>query len=144
MSESTQYVAAVIFSIAILHTFLAASVAKLGHRYPGHEGLFHILGEVEAVFGFWSIILFGYLLYAEGFRDAVDYIDSRNYTEPLFVFVIMVVAASRPVMTGARWLVEFLAQKLPVDDAIARFFLIMGLVPLLGSLITEPAAMTLA
>ena len=144
MSETTQYIAATLFAIAILHTFLAASVAKVGHHYPKHEGLFHILGEVEAVFGIWSIILFGYLIYAEGFGDAVEYVDNRNYTEPLFVFVIMVVAASRPVMTTARGIVEYLSGHLPMNIAVARFFVIMGVVPLLGSLITEPAAMTLA
>ncbi|MEY3969757.1 MAG: hypothetical protein RL617_770, partial [Pseudomonadota bacterium] len=144
MSETTQHVAATLFAIAILHTFLAASVAKFGHHYPKHEGLFHILGEVEAVFGIWSIILFGYLIYAEGFGNAVDYVDNRNYTEPLFVFVIMVVAASRPIMTAARGVVEFLSGHLPMNIAVARFFVIMGVVPLLGSLITEPAAMTLA
>ena len=31
-----------------------------------------------------------------GFSSALDYAESRNYTEPPFVFVVMVVAASRP------------------------------------------------
>ena len=59
MSETTQVVAATLFAIAILHTFSASAFHRLGHRYPKHDGLFHILGEVEAVFGIWSIILFG-------------------------------------------------------------------------------------
>ena len=144
MSETTQIVAAAIFAIAVLHTFSAKLFERLSHRYPNHHGVFHLLGEVEAVFGFWSIILFGWLIFAEGFKSAVDYVDTRNYTEPLFVFAIMVVAASRPVMESARGLVSTLARALPLTQSSARYFLLLTLVPLLGSFITEPAAMTLA
>lgn len=144
MSETTQYVAAAIFAIAALHTFSAKLFERLAHRYPYHHGVFHLLGEVEAVFGFWSIILFGWMMFAEGFKPAVEYADTRNYTEPLFVFAIMVIAASRPVMESARVLVSSVARVLPLSAGAARYFLLLTLVPLLGSFITEPAAMTLA
>jgi Na+/H+ antiporter NhaD/arsenite permease-like protein len=144
MSETTQYVAAAIFAIAVLHTFSAKLFERLAHRYPNHHGVFHLLGEVEAVFGFWSIILFGWMMFAEGFKSAVEYADTRNYTEPLFVFAIMVIAASRPVMESARGLVSYIARVLPLSEGAARYFLLLTLVPLLGSFITEPAAMTLA
>jgi len=144
MSETTQYVAAAIFAVAVLHTFSAKLFERLAHRYPSHHGVFHLLGEVEAVFGFWSIILFGWMMFAEGFQPAVEYADTRNYTEPLFVFAIMVIAASRPVMESARGLVSAAARALPLPASSARYFLLITLVPLLGSFITEPAAMTLA
>jgi len=144
MSETTQYVAAAIFAVAVLHTFSAKLFERLAHRYPSHHGVFHLLGEVEAVFGFWSIILFGWMMFAEGFQPAVEYADTRNYTEPLFVFAIMVIAASRPVMESARVLVSAAARALPLPASSARYFLLLTLVPLLGSFITEPAAMTLA
>ena len=144
MSETTQYVAAAIFAVAVLHTFSAKLFERLAHRYPSHHGVFHLLGEVEAVFGFWSIILFGWMMFAEGFQPAVEYVDTRNYTEPLFVFAIMVIAASRPVMESARGLVSSVARVLPLSAGAARYFLLLTLVPLLGSFITEPAAMTLA
>ncbi|MEY3981723.1 MAG: hypothetical protein RLZZ281_592, partial [Pseudomonadota bacterium] len=70
--------------------------------------------------------------------------DTRNYTEPLFVFVIMVVAASKPIMVTAKNLVEVISRRLPLDLFTARYFVLMTFVPLLGSFITEPAAMTLA
>ena len=143
MSETTQIVAAVLFGIAVLHTFSTKIFAKLSHRFPAHHGVFLLLAEVEAVFGFWSFILFAWLIYAEGFGKAVEYADTRNYTEPLFVFAIMVIAASRPVMTAARTLVERTAKSLPFDFSVARYFLLLTLVPILGSFITEPAAMTL-
>ena len=144
MSETTQYVAAAIFAVAVLHTFSAKLFERLAHRYPSHHGVFHLLGEVEAVFGFWSIILFGWMMFAEGFQPAVEYVDTRNYTEPLFVFAIMVIAASRPVMESARGLVSSVGRVLPLSAGAARYFLLLTLVPLLGSFITEPAAMTLA
>ncbi len=143
MSETTQIVAAAIFAIAVLHTFSTKIFVSLAHRFPAHHGVFHLLGEVEAVFGFWSFILFGWLIYAEGFSKAVEYADTRNYTEPLFVFAIMVIAASRPVMTAAKNLVEKTSAVLPLNLGLARYLLLMTLVPLLGSFITEPAAMTL-
>ena len=144
MSETTQYVAAAIFAVAVLHTFSAKLFERLAHRYPSHHGVFHLLGEVEAVFGFWSIILFSWMMFAEGFQPAVEYVDTRNYTEPLFVFAIMVIAASRPVMESARGLVSSVGRVLPLSAGAARYFLLLTLVPLLGSFITEPAAMTLA
>ncbi|MEY3015812.1 MAG: hypothetical protein RJB19_124 [Pseudomonadota bacterium] len=144
MSHTTEVVAAVIFAIAVLHTFSTKIFERLAHRYPTHHGVFHLLGEVEAVFGFWSIILFGWLIYREGLTSAVNYADTRNYTEPLFVFAIMVVAASRPIMVFARMIVEGISRVIPFDRAIATYFVLMSVVPLLGSFITEPAAMTLA
>lgn len=144
MQDLSLWAGAVLFGLAILHTFSTAWIERLGHRYPAHHGTFHLLAEVEAVFGFWAMVLFVWLMFAEGMAGAVEYADTRNYTEPLFVFAIMVVSASRPVMSVARALVVRTAALLPVEDAVARFWLLLTLVPLLGSLITEPAAMTLA
>jgi len=56
-SDNVNLVAAVLFAVALLHTFAAAQFERLAHRYPGHAGLFHLLGEVEVVFGFWAIVL---------------------------------------------------------------------------------------
>lgn len=141
---NTQIVAAVLFALAIAHTFLAPKIAAFGRRHPSHEGLFHLLGEVEAVFGIWSGILLIYLFVTGGFKAGTDYIDGRNFTEPLFVIAIMVVAASKPVLHVAKLAVTGLARLLPVPRTVALFWLVLVLVPLLGSFITEPAAMTLA
>ena len=59
-------------------------------------GLWHLLGEVEVVFGFWALVLMGAMLVAEGRNASLAYLDTRNFTEPLFVFAIMVIAATRP------------------------------------------------
>lgn len=93
---SIQWIAAAIFAVALLHTFSAKQFERLSHRYPRHSGLFHLLGEVEVVFGFWAIVLVTVMAVVVGGSSALDYAESRNFTEPLFVFVVMVVAASPP------------------------------------------------
>jgi hypothetical protein len=137
-------VAAVLFGVAVVHTFAAHYLGKLAHRYPAHAGLFHLLGEVEVVFGVWALVLVFFIAFYSGTPAAVQYLDTRIYTEPLFVFVIMVVAASRPVLSAAFALVHASARILPLHADRAVYFLALFLVPLLGSFITEPAAMTLA
>jgi hypothetical protein len=79
-----------------------------------------------------------------GGGEAIAYVESRQYTEPLFVFAVMVVTASRPVLDVVRGFTAMLARFAPVRVEIARAWLCVAVVPLLGSLITEPAAMTLA
>ncbi|MGZ8251375.1 MAG: putative Na+/H+ antiporter [Methylophilaceae bacterium] len=137
-------IAAIIFGLALLHTFSAKSFEILAHRNPNHAGLFHLLGEVEVVFGFWAFILIGFMAVVAGGSEATAYLESRHYTEPLFVFVVMVVAASRPVLEIVKQLVLTIARLLPVHTMVAQAWLGLALVPLLGSFITEPAAMTLA
>lgn len=56
----------------------------------------------------------------------------------------MVVAASRPVLVFVQGALALLARKLPGRTEVTEIWLGLAFVPLLGSLITEPAAMTLA
>ncbi|GKT20467.1 putative Na+/H+ antiporter [Acidovorax sp. SUPP3334] len=139
-----QWIAASIFALALLHTFSAKQFERLSHRYPRHGGLFHLLGEVEVVFGFWAIVLIVAMAAVVSGGDALQYAESRNYTEPLFVFVVMVIAASRPVLRTVVSLVDAIARAVPVRTPLATAWLGLAAVPLLGSLITEPAAMTIA
>lgn len=139
-----ELIAAVLFAGALLHTFSASVFERLSHRSPKHSGLFHLLGEVEAVFGIWAFFLVVAMAFTLGTTQAVEYVDTRKYVEPLFVFVIMVVAASRPVLEAARIAIDALARCMPVSKLVAITWLGLAVVPLMGSLITEPAAMTLA
>jgi len=143
-SHAIQWIAASLFGIALLHTFAAKQFERLSHRYPRHAGLFHLLGEVEVVFGFWAIVLVLAMAFVSGGAQALDYAESRNYTEPLFVFVVMVIAASRPVLRTVMAAVDAIARLVPVPTPLATAWLGLAAVPLLGSLITEPAAMTIA
>jgi hypothetical protein len=137
-------VAAAIFALALLHTFSTRLFERLARRHPKHAGLLHLLGEVEVVFGFWATILVVAMAIVQDGARAIDYAETRQYTEPLFVFVIMVVAASRPILEAVQALVLALARLVPLRTAVVRAWLCLAVVPLLGSLVTEPAAMTLA
>ena len=142
--SSLEIFAAVIFLVALLHTFSASFVTRLAHRYPAHAGLFHLLGEVEVVFGFWAFILIVVMALYGGKNLAVGYMEGRSFTEPLFVLAIMVVAASRPILQAVMSTLGFIAKIFPLPNRLAVYFLCLTFVPLTGSFITEPGAMTLA
>jgi hypothetical protein len=137
-------IAAILFFLALVHTFATKTFERMADRYPRHAGVFHFLAEVEVVFGLWALILIVAMAFVSGGAQAIEYAESRTYTEPLFVFVIMVVAASKPVLESIRALISALARLSPLRTAVMRVWLCLALVPLIGSFITEPAAMTLA
>lgn len=139
-----QIIGAALFAIAILHTFATKFFERLAHAGPRHAGLWHLLGEIEVVFGFWAMVLIVAMALVGGGAQALQYAESRNYTEPLFVFVVMVIAASRPVLRTVVALVDTTARWMPLPTPMANAWLGLAAVPLLGSLITEPAAMTIA
>ncbi len=143
-TETIQIVGAALFGIALIHTFCAKYFEVLAHRHPKHAGLLHLLSEVEVVFGFWAFVLIAAMALLTGSSKAIAYAESLQYTEPLFVIVVMVVAASRPVLTAVQSLLGLVARAVPLSSPLVLAWLGLAVVPLMGSLITEPAAMTLA
>ncbi|MCE0499712.1 MAG: putative Na+/H+ antiporter [Methylacidiphilales bacterium] len=163
-AEPFDLAATVIFFLAIIHTFFAPKILHVSHaiqvrheaRLAENNGpdytpprrlrqsipaaVLHFFGEVEVVFGIWVIPLAIALCLSKGTAVARFYLDQTvQYTEPLFVVVIMAVAASRPVVQFAVRMLGLIAGQSP-----ARWWLALLTVgPLLGSLITEPAAMTI-
>jgi len=151
----------VLFVLAIAHTFLTRRFRTLSHRTEyAHEKkiaageaprnsvshaarLFHFLGEVEVVFGLWCVPLLVSIILSFGWPTAVEYITHKvNYTEPMFVVVIMTLASTRPVLKLSEASMARVAQLF--GGTLAAWWLtILTLGPLLGSLITEPAAMTI-
>ncbi len=139
-----QIIGAVLFGVAVLHTFSTKIFERLAHAQPRHAGFWHLLGEVEVVFGFWAMVLMVFMFAVSGRQEATGYLESRNFTEPMFVFVIMVIAGTRAILQFAGAIVRWVAGFMPLPRGQALYFLVLALVPLLGSFITEPAAMTLA
>lgn len=141
-----EVLATVLFGLAVIHTFLVKKFENLAHRFEkGSIGaeFFHFLGEVEAVFGMWAAAFVVAMAAMSGGSAAIEYLESVNFTEPAFVFVIMAMAGTRPVIKFAEQIIVFIARLMPVIPQKMAFFcsaLIVG--PLLGSFITEPAAMT--
>lgn len=145
--QTIEILATVFFGLAVVHTFCVQQFARLAHRFPRgsvQENLFHFLAETEVVFGLWAAALFlGIVAVRGSLSEAVNYIDGLNFTEPKFVFVIMVVAATRPVVKLAEMFISLAAKFIPASESVAFYFAALFLGPLLGSFITEPAAMTL-
>ncbi len=138
------WIAAGIFALAVLHTFCTKYFEHLAHTHPRHAGIWHLLGEIEVVFGLWAMVLALTMFALVGQAPTLQYLESRNFTEPLFVFAIMVIAGTRPILQACGLLVQHIARLVPLPSALTHYFLLLSVVPLLGSWITEPAAMTLA
>ena len=158
--EPFNALATAVFLLAILHTFAAARFAGLAHRVQhrhdeaaGAQGraptpslvseMLHFLGEVEVVFGLWAVVLVVAITGYAGWEAAKHYVnDTVNYTEPLFVVVIMALASTRPVIGFAESALRRVAAAGGATPA-AWWVVILTIGPLLGSFITEPAAMTI-
>jgi Putative Na+/H+ antiporter len=138
------WIAAGIFALAVLHTFCTKYFEHLAHTHPRHAGIWHLLGEIEVVFGLWAMVLALTMFAWVGQAPTLQYLESRNFTEPLFVFAIMVIAGTRPILQACGLLVQHMSRLVPLPSALTHYFLLLSVVPLLGSWITEPAAMTLA
>jgi hypothetical protein len=140
-----QILAAALFLVAVVHTFFVKKLRDLSLRHP--EGTFrhnflHLLGEVEIVFGFWAgILVLGIAILKSG-KEAIHYVDSVNFTEAIFVFVVMSVAGTRPIIDFASRLIGAVARILPMRGALSFYLVALVVGPLLGSFITEPAAIT--
>jgi hypothetical protein len=147
MSNTTvQVVGTALFGLAVIHTFLVKKFEHLAHKYPSGSPaseFFHFLGEVEAVFGMWAAILIGFLFVFFGGSSApIAYLEAQNFTEPAFVFVIMAMAGTRPVIKFAEQIIIAVSKAIPLPGKMSFYMSALIVGPLLGSFITEPAAMT--
>lgn len=142
-----EILASVFFGLAVLHTFSVKRFAHWAHHSPPgsvKENVLHFLAETEVVFGLWAAALFLGIAAAEkSLHSAVEYIEGLNFTEPKFVLVVMVVAATRPVVKLAESFISMAARLIPLRESVSFYLAALILGPLLGSFITEPAAMTL-
>lgn len=169
-AEPFNIAATIIFLLAVIHTFFAPKLlhlahtvekrhqAKLASRQPSTDydedgqpdevsfagQALHFMGEIEAVFGLWAVVLAGTIVWFKGLDTAVYYIGEKvNFTEPMFVVIIMALASTRPVLRLAENCMRLVAS-LGRGRPVAWWLSILTVAPLLGSVITEPAAMTIA
>lgn len=144
---SAELLATVLFTLAVLHTFCVKRFADWSHHQPKgsvRQSLLHFLAETEIVFGLWAALLFVAIgILGGSVQKAVAHIDSLNFTEPKFVFVVMVMAATRPVVALAERMILWVSRLIPLGEATAFYVAALSFGSLLGSFITEPAAMTL-
>lgn len=147
---SIEVLSTVFLAVALVHSFATSFFAKISKKFPidsSGEAFFHLLAEVEVVFGFWAFVFLSTWAVFYGVTPMLEYQQSLQMTEPLFVFCIMILASTRPIVTVARsfllGVVKILNRILPVDEKIIQIFVLLGVGPLLGSAITEPAAITI-
>ncbi len=138
-------ISTVFFACAVLHTFFTKQFNNWAKRFPegsGMENLFHFLGEVEVVFGLWAFLFLILVSAFLGTDAAASYMNQVNFSEAAFVFVIMCLASTRPIMQLSRQMILSISRLLPIPPAVAFFSTTLTVGALLGSFITEPAAMT--
>ena len=110
---------------------------------PFWSEIFHLFGEVEAVFGIWVVALIVLLGINIGQHDTVTYLtEGVSYVEPIFVVVIMTIAATKPILFFSEKIMRFVA-RIFGNSPLSFWFAVLTVGPLLGSFITEPAAMTI-
>ncbi len=149
-------IALAIFIMAIIHTLFVHKVHKwaqdLELRQRVKRGgkkqrtfsvqILYFLSEVEIVFAFWAIPLFICIGMIYGYTIGLEYINTRDYTEALFVVVILAMASTRPIVHVGEKLISWIAKGFG-GTLSAWWFVLLTVGPLLGSFITEAAAMAL-
>jgi len=144
-----EIIGTIIFGIAVLHTFLTAPILRFSHRYPKdsvRRNILHFLGEIEVVFGVWAAIFLAIYALIEGVKSSIEYLQGVHFVEPLFIFAVMTVCSTRPILHACRVAIvaisTILKKVLPIPEVLIELFVILTVGPLAGSFITEPAAMT--
>lgn len=140
---------AIFFGLAVTHTFMVGRILQWSHHFPKgslRSNTLHLLGEIEAVFAIWASLFMTIFIFVEGWAAAIDYQTSLNFVEPFFIFAIMVVCSTRPILSAARqgiMIVSTAVQKIFRTPPILTDLCVVLIVgPISGSFITEPAAMT--
>jgi len=144
-ASTIEIISTALFFIAIVHTFLVSKIEHIADRKPKGSisaNIWHFLAEVEVVFGLWALVFIAAYTALAGPKESIEYLDKLNYTEPAFVFVIMCIAATRPVIMLATQIIQFFAKLLPFQEKMSFYLSALVIGPLLGSFITEPATMT--
>lgn len=144
-----EVIASLFFALAVLHTFLTAPILRYSHQFPKDSfrgNILHFLGEIEVVFGIWAALFLIVYALTESTASAIGYLQGVNFVEPLFIFAVMTVCSTRPILHACRVLIFNLSlvlkKILPVPEVLLEIFVILTIGPLAGSFITEPAAMT--
>lgn len=149
-------IALIIFALAVIHILCIYKIQEWARKVEIRQRqqraknqersfgvhLLHFLSEVEVVFALWAIPLFICITFIYGWKIGLEYFNTRDYTEPLFVVVILALSSTRPIVHTAEASILWIAKKLG-GTLSALWLALLTVGPLLGSLITEAAAMTL-
>lgn len=119
-----QKIALIIFILAIVHTFMSS--------------------KVELIFGFWFFIYLSIVTFFLGPTVSFEYLKSLHLSEAIFVTCMMFACSTRPVLQLGAYLMLQSTHLLKIKNKESLlYFNLLWLGPLLGSVISEPAAMTI-
>jgi predicted cation transporter len=143
--QKIYYLSTACFLLAICHTFFTSKIEVFSHRFVSDSApkkLFHYLAEVEVVFGLWSLIFFVLLFCFTGLEKTLAHFETLNFNEAKFVTVIMLIASTKPIIQFAEAMILKISKLLPFQKKMSFYLTTLIIGPILGSFITEPAAMT--
>jgi hypothetical protein len=131
---------------AVLHGLGAGHIAALAGRWRWRRsaGLLHLLGEVEHAFVFWALVLLLGWGFVDGPAAVWRQLTAHHFGESLFVFIALLVVSLPPLREAIGRLTVVIGRRLPGGGATGFYFTTLAVLPLLGSLITEVAAMSVA
>src|SRR5262245_8281790 len=120
-ASSQEAAATILFSLALLHTFAASFLGSLSKRFPKdsvRERTLHLLSEVEVVFGLWATVYILFRIILEGAHPVLASMEETRFSEAIFVFVIMIVASTKPII----FIVEKIITALAFGGAFGKGF----------------------
>jgi hypothetical protein len=139
--------ATICLALAVFHTLIVNRINRWAKSFPEGsvgENVLHMLGEVEVVFGLWAAVFIGIMSFIAGGAESLKYLNDLSFREPWFVFVVMGICSTQPVVVFAKKIILKFARWLPFRQPFAFLISLFTIGPLMGSIITEPAAMTLS
>jgi len=123
------------------------AVKKSSQKLSVKVATLHLFGEIEIVFALWAAILGAFFVYFINWASFLSYLENQvSFTEPVFVVVIMAVCSTRPIQNFSERLLKKVSgvfARLFKTKMGAFWFVTLFFGSFLGSLITEPAAVTI-
>jgi predicted cation transporter len=141
--------ASLCFLCALIHILFASHFASPTATKQGigiGTTLCSLFFQVDWIFTLWAcLFLIGSTL-QQGLSTTWHELTTQDFKEPFFIFAILIVAWTQPLLTLSNSLLLRCSQALPgsgASSSLARYCICLTIGPLLGSVMTEPVAMTL-
>lgn len=150
-SHHLEVLGSLFFLIAILHTFCCGTFKKISAKMKSRPALsfcFHIFAELELVFVIWALPWSVVYILESGLTGFLKYLSQLSFHEPIFIFIILLVTSSSVVLQTVRrmmmWIAKIFHRVIGGARVLSEIYAILFVGPLLGSLVSEPAAMTVS
>lgn len=137
MISTIEGVGTAIFLVGLLHSVCGGLIS---HYLPAR---LRFITHPESAMVMWATVLLGVQWWGSGSTGVIKYVSRLHLIEPIYVATILIVCSTPSLIRSIRWTIFSVAHRLPVNTPMTFFVLAIVLGSLSGSIITEPAAMTL-